>query len=56
VAHVSSGDSDSESPSLVQVFMSTIHRLLLIADENAWLMVVTTLKNGILQLEICSIK
>ena len=55
VVHFSNGDSNSGSL-LVQIFLSGARGLLLIAGENAWLMVVTTLKNSILQLEICSIK
>ena len=34
VVHFSSGDSDSRSPPLVQIFMSIACRLLFIAGEN----------------------
>ena len=40
----SSGDSNSGSPLLEQVMMSTVFRLLFIAGENAQVMVVTVLK------------
>jgi len=44
VVHFSSGDSDSMSPLLVQIFTSLAHRLLFITGDNAQLMVVTVLK------------
>ena len=43
VVHFSTGDS--ESPLLVQIFMSTACRLLFIAGKNVYLMVVTVSKN-----------
>ena len=52
----SSGDSDSGSPLLVQFFMSKACRLLFIAGENTQLMVLTMLKNSVMQLRICSMK
>ena len=48
VVHFSSGDSDSRSPPLVQIFTNAACRLLFITDENAQLLVVTVLKNGAL--------
>ena len=51
VVHFSSGDSGHGSPQLVQTSTSTVCRLLFIAGENAQLMVVTVLKNNILQAE-----
>ena len=35
VMHFSSGDSDSRSPPLVQIFVRAAHSLLLIAGKNA---------------------
>jgi len=35
VVYFSSGDSDSGSPPVVQIFMSTVSRLLFTAGENA---------------------
>ena len=35
VVYFSSGDTDSGSPSLVQIFLSRAYRLLFIAGENA---------------------
>lgn len=35
MVHFSDGDIDSESPLLVQAFMSVVFRLLFIADESA---------------------
>ena len=43
-----SGNSDSGSPPLVQIFMGTACRLLFIIGENAQLMVLTVLKNSVL--------
>ena len=43
----SSGNSDSGSPSLVQIFLSMVCRLLFISGESAQLMV-TALRNGVL--------
>ena len=54
--HFSSGDNNSGSPSLVQIFTSTACRLLFIAAENAGLMVVTMLENRVLNVRVCSIK
>ena len=48
MVHFSSGDSDSRSPPLVQIFTNAACRLLFITDENAQLLVVTVLKNGAL--------
>mgnify|MGYP001853130386 CR=1 FL=1 len=48
VMHFSSGNSDSGSPPLVQIFISVARRVLFIVDEKAQLMVVTMLKNSIL--------
>jgi len=42
----SSGNSNSRSPSLVQIVMNVGCRVLLIACENAQLMVVTILKSS----------
>jgi len=55
VARFNTGISNSGSPPLVQAFMGMACRLLFIADENAELMVVTMLKNGVLYLRLCSI-
>ena len=44
----SSGNNNSESPSLLQIFISMVLRFLFIVDENAYLMVVTMLKNNVL--------
>ena len=58
VVHFSSGNSDSGSLPLVKTFMNTAWWLFqhLIAVANAYLMVVTVLKNSILSLRMCSIK
>ena len=56
MVHFSSCNSNSWSPLLLQIFMSTACRLLFIAGENAQLMVATMLKNSVLQLIICSVK
>ena len=48
VVRFSSGDSDSRSSLLVQIFTSMARRFLFIAGENAQLMVVTVLKNSVL--------
>jgi len=48
----SSGDSGS--PLLIQIFMSVVCLLLLIAGENACLIALTTLKSNVLWLSICS--
>jgi len=47
---------NNELPQLVQILMSMACRLLFIAGENAWLMVVIALKKSVLYLRICSIK
>ena len=44
----SSGNNNSESPSLLQIFISMVLRFLFIVDENAYLIVVTMLKNNVL--------
>jgi len=44
VVHFSSGDSNSGSPPLVQIFISAACRLLFIAGKNAYLMVKTVEK------------
>ena len=44
----SSGDGNSRSPLLVQVFATVVYRLLFIAGKNAQLMVVSVLKNSVL--------
>ena len=44
VVHFSSGDSNSGSPPLVQIFISAVCRLLFIAGKNAYLMVKTVEK------------
>ena len=44
----SSSDCDSGATPLAQMFTSVARRLLFIAGENTWLMVVTMLKNTIL--------
>ena len=44
----SSGNSNSGSPLLVQIFTSMAWKLLFIAGENAELMVATMLKNSVL--------
>jgi len=54
--HFSSGNSDSGSPPLVRTFTRAACRLLFIAGENEELMMVTVLKNSILQMRFCSIK
>lgn len=41
---------------LLRIFMSIACKLFMISGENAWLIVVTTLENSILQERICSIK
>jgi len=43
---VYSSSGDSESPPLLQIFMSLVRMLLFIAGENAQLLVVTTLKKN----------
>jgi len=40
------GDTDSGSPRLVQIFMSTACRILFITGKNALLVVMTMLKNS----------
>lgn len=45
VLHINSGDSDRGSVPLVQIFTSTVYRLLYITGKNAQLMVVIMLKN-----------
>jgi len=45
---LSSGNNDSGSALLVQIFMSAVCRLLSIADENVKLMIVTMLKKNVL--------
>ena len=52
----SSGNSDSGSAQVLQIFVSAACKLLFIACENAELMVVSKLKNSVLYLRICSIK
>ena len=47
VVCLSSGDSDIQSPALVQIFMRTARRLLFIMGKNALPVVVTMLKNCI---------
>ena len=54
VVHFSSGDSNSWSRPLVQIFMSTACRLLFIVSENTYFMVVKMLTNSVLQLRIRS--
>ena len=44
VVHFGSGDNDSGSPPVMQVFASVACRLFFIADKNTQLMVVTKLK------------
>ena len=56
VGYFSNGDSDSRSALLVQIFTSAACRLFSIAGENAQVLVVTMLKNSILQLRIFSVK
>jgi len=56
VMHFSSGESDSGSPALLQIFMSAACRLLFIVGKNAKLMVVTLLQSTALQLRIYSTK
>ena len=46
----SSGKRDSKATPLVQIFSGVAHRLLFIAGKNTELMVVTVLKNSILEL------
>jgi len=46
--HFSSGDSNSGSPLLVQMFTSMTRRLLLLAGENTQLMVMTVVKSSVL--------
>ena len=48
MVHVRSGDSDSGSPLLLQVFASMACRLLFNAGKNAKLTVATTSKNSVL--------
>ena len=48
VKHFSSGNCDSGSPPLVQIFTGTGYRLLFIAGVNSLLMVVTMLKKSVL--------
>lgn len=47
VVPFSSGNSDSVSPLLVQMFMSVARRPLFVAGKNAQLMAATMLKNGV---------
>jgi len=47
VVHFSSGNSDSSSPPLVQIAVSTANRLLFITDKNAQLMVVAILQKSV---------
>jgi len=54
--HFSSGDTDSGSPPLVHFLMHVTCRLLFTAGENALLVVVTRLKNSVLQMRICPVK
>ena len=56
MVHFSSGDSNSWSPPLMQIFMSAAYRLFLITGKNAQLMVVAVLKTSVLQLRSCSIE
>ena len=49
---VSFYNGDSGSPPLLQIFMSIAYMFLLITDKNARLMVMTMLKNSILELRI----
>lgn len=49
--HFNSGNSDSGSPLLVQMFTSAACKLLFIAGENAHLMVVTIEKKMFCNLE-----
>ena len=51
----SSGDGDSGSLLLLQIVIAAF-RFLFIVGENAWLMVVTMLKNHVLLLRTFSIK
>ena len=55
MVHFNSDNSYSESPILVQVFMSMACRLLFIAGKNAQLVMAHMLRNSVLQLRICSI-
>jgi len=48
VVRFSSGDSNTASPLLVQIFMSAACGLLFIAGKNKQLMVVPRLKNSVL--------
>jgi len=48
VAHFSSGDSESDSPLLVQMITSTACRLLFIAGEYAQIFMMALLKNSVL--------
>ena len=56
VMHFSSGVSNSGSPPVLQICMSMACRLWFIAGKNAYLIVMTMLKNSILYLRFCSIK
>ena len=49
LVHFSSGDSNSGSPPLVQICMSVASSLLFISGKNAKLMVVSVLKNSVLE-------
>ena len=48
VVHFSIGDSNGESPPLVQIIMRAVCRLLFIVGESAELVVVIMLKNSVL--------
>ena len=48
VVHFSIGDSNGESPPLVQIIMRAVCMLLFIVGENAELVVVIMLKNSVL--------
>ena len=50
LVHFSSGDRHSRSPPVLQIFTSMALRLLFITGENAWLMVLTMLKNSVIVL------
>jgi len=49
LVHFSSGDSNSGSPPLVQISESVASSLLFISGKNAKLMVVSVLKNSVLE-------
>jgi len=55
VVHFNSGNNNSGSHPLVQIFTSASCRLLLVAGKNTQLMVVAVLKKSILKLRISSI-